>query len=161
MKLHLERNLIFFIPGRKRGWGWGASQVHHSRSGLLCSDGKDQPKYELWGKCNRAPRDFLCLGSTGLILWSPSCHDSEHCKLSPVHTPGPTQTRTSSWESRSDHLNPLLLLNPVIQLLSDLYIFLKRLCYLIVIMYHLFPFLTFGVHFCVLRIFCSGNKFRK
>lgn len=67
----------------------------------------------------------------------------------PLYTPGPSQNCLFQGErtSRLGQLCPLLLfLIPFIQLLSDFYVFQKHLSYLIIIMYHFFPFLNFAIH---------------
>lgn len=66
----------------------------------------------------------------------------------PLYTPGPSQNCLFQGEctGRPGQLCPLLFLIPFIQLLSDFYVSQKHLSYLIMIMYHYFPFLNFAIH---------------
>ena len=97
--------------------GLGDSQVPNSRSSLSVL----REKISCGMSCEENIVYSQRLSVPGLREVSTSCHQCKPGKLFPFHTPGPTQTRLSQWEHRSGYLNPLLFLNPCIQVLSHLY----------------------------------------
>ena len=97
--------------------GLGDSQVPNSRSSLSVL----REKISCGMSCEENIVYSQRLSVPGLREVSTSCHQCKPGKLFPFHTPGPAQTRLSQWEHRSGYLNPLLFLNPCIQVLSHLY----------------------------------------